>query len=461
MSIFSNDAFLQLYSDFVKYRKSRLFKRRSLPAIHARCSERVNGSEYITPEKHADVFPPTAPKQDSLALNATFKARIIMKPYTPTSTQPTLLFIPDISGFTQFVHNTEITHSQHIIEELLEVLIDANEIGLVVSEIEGDAILFYLEGKAPTAAELLAQVQRMYVKFHAHLKKYETHRICQCGACRMANQLALKFVVHYGDIAHKQVKQYSKLFGKDVIVAHRLMKNEVPHEEYVLLTHQLINACSSWVQIEQAAWAAPESGEGTYDFGSISYCSIPLDPLKNHVPEPTIEDYSLPGATTKLVAFETVIEAPIELVFDVLSDLSVRHHWMLGVTGSDKLNSRIPQHGSTHRCIMNGDESDPFFISHNFETSSELITFTDTNLKDGLVFVYRLRRIGTAVTRAEHHIFMKLHFLKELLLKRGLKKKYQGFAEGSWHNMNRYCKELVEEDKQPPAQILLEPAAVA
>jgi len=110
---------------------------------------------------------------------------------------------------------------------------------------------------------------------------------------------------------------------------------------------------------------------------------------------------------------------------------------------------------------MNGDESDPFFISHNFETSSELITFTDTNLKDGLVFVYRLRRIGTAVTRAEHHIFMKLHFLKELLLKRGLKKKYQGFAEGSWHNMNRYCKELVEEDKQPPAQILLEPAAVA
>ncbi len=37
-----------------------------------------------------------------------------------------LLFIPDISGFTQFVQNTEVDHSQHVISELLEVLITAN-----------------------------------------------------------------------------------------------------------------------------------------------------------------------------------------------------------------------------------------------------------------------------------------------------------------------------------------------
>lgn len=384
-----------------------------------------------------------------------------MKPSTTPATQPTLLFIPDISGFTRFVHDTEITHSQHIIEELLEVLIDANEMGLIISEIEGDAILFYLEGKAPTAAELLAQVQRMYVKFHAHLKKYETRRICQCGACRTANALTLKFVAHYGDIARKQVKEYSKLFGKDVIVAHRLLKNEIPDEEYVLLTHQLINACSTWVEIKQAAWADPEQGEGTYDFGSITYCHIALDPLMSHVPEPTIEDYSLPGTTTKIVEFGTVVEAPIDLVFNVLSDLSARHRWMAGVTGSDRLNSHLPQHGSTHRCVMNGDESDPFFVSHDFETSNDLITFTETDQKAGLVFVYTLRRIGKAVTRAEHHFFMKRHFLKELLFKRRIAKKLRGFAEGSWHNLNAYCQELIQEGKPPPAQILLEPAAVA
>ena len=77
------------------------------------------------------------------------------------STQPTLLFIPDISGFTQFVSETEISHSQHIIEEVLEAIIDANEIDLEISEIEGDAILFFRANQAPVGAELLAQVQLM------------------------------------------------------------------------------------------------------------------------------------------------------------------------------------------------------------------------------------------------------------------------------------------------------------
>jgi hypothetical protein len=46
-----------------------------------------------------------------------------------------LLFIPDISGFTEFVTNIELTHNHHIIQEFIEVLIDENDMGLEVSEI--------------------------------------------------------------------------------------------------------------------------------------------------------------------------------------------------------------------------------------------------------------------------------------------------------------------------------------
>ena len=106
------------------------------------------------------------------------------------SSRPTLLFIPDISGFTRFVTDTEITHSQHIIEELLEVLIDANNIGLEISEIEGDAILFYRYSDELTAAEILTQVRTMFVQFHAHLKKFESQRICNCGGVRHHTFLA-------------------------------------------------------------------------------------------------------------------------------------------------------------------------------------------------------------------------------------------------------------------------------
>ena len=185
--------------------------------------------------------------------------------------QPTLLFIPDISGFTSFVNDTEISHSQHIISELLELLVDANDIGLSVSSFEGDAILFYRTGPAPTAAELLAQVQRMYVRFHSHLKVYEAYRICHCGACRQANDLTLKMVAHYGPVSLSSVKDHSTLFGREVIVAHRLLKNDGPSAEYVLITKDLQDSFANWVQAEQIAWCQTEVHRATYEFGDIEY----------------------------------------------------------------------------------------------------------------------------------------------------------------------------------------------
>jgi Protein of unknown function (DUF2652) len=73
-----------------------------------------------------------------------------------------LLFIPDISGFTRFVTETEINHSRLIIQELLELLINANQIGLEVSEIEGDAILFYKFGETPQLEDLCKQVEKIF-----------------------------------------------------------------------------------------------------------------------------------------------------------------------------------------------------------------------------------------------------------------------------------------------------------
>ena len=52
-----------------------------------------------------------------------------------------LIYIPDISGFTKFVTQTEISHSNHIIAELIEIIINANDLNLQISEIEGDAVL--------------------------------------------------------------------------------------------------------------------------------------------------------------------------------------------------------------------------------------------------------------------------------------------------------------------------------
>lgn len=75
-----------------------------------------------------------------------------------------LPFITDISGFTSFVTTMKLAHSKHVIQELLEVLIDANELGLEISEIEGDAILFYRFGPSPKLDIIFDQVKKMFLR---------------------------------------------------------------------------------------------------------------------------------------------------------------------------------------------------------------------------------------------------------------------------------------------------------
>ena len=137
---------------------------------------------------------------------------------------PTLLFIPDISGFTDFVYTTEINHSSHIIAELLEIIINSDKFGMNVSEIEGDAVLFFKED-APSITDLIEQCRQTFINFHSYLRRYDTERICRCGACETAAQLSLKFIIHQGDVEKISIKDHQKIHWLDVILDNRLIKN--------------------------------------------------------------------------------------------------------------------------------------------------------------------------------------------------------------------------------------------
>ena len=103
--------------------------------------------------------------------------------------EKSLIFIPDISGFTNFVTSTEINHSKHIISELINVIIKSDDLNLKISEIEGDAVLFFKTGKAPSYEQLFGQVEKMFLEFHRYLRVIERDRVCQCGACQSASGL--------------------------------------------------------------------------------------------------------------------------------------------------------------------------------------------------------------------------------------------------------------------------------
>ncbi|HEX7927821.1 MAG TPA: DUF2652 domain-containing protein, partial [bacterium] len=55
-------------------------------------------------------------------------------------------------------------------------------------------------------------------------------------ACTGVGKLRIKAILHYGEVAVKQVRQFQELAGTSVIIAHRLLKNSVQKDEYILVT---------------------------------------------------------------------------------------------------------------------------------------------------------------------------------------------------------------------------------
>jgi len=275
-----------------------------------------------------------------------------------------LIFIPDISGFTNFVKETEIQHSQHIIQELLELLIDSNEIGLELSEIEGDALLFYKSRDIPGFEALLEQSKKMFLDFHNHLVDYEHRRVCHCGACSAASQLSLKFIAHEGDVSVIKIKDRENLYGNDVILAHKLLKNDVQSDEYLLVT-DAISEKSELKNIQTLDWAKLQNGQSTYEnYGEIPYNFIPLNPLQAQVKEP--EPLRMPEKMKVPDTVERYIDVPPDRLFQLVSDLALKESWVKGVDKLEFKKDHVNRVGDTHVCVIDQKDFEFETVSNDF-----------------------------------------------------------------------------------------------
>jgi Protein of unknown function (DUF2652)/Polyketide cyclase / dehydrase and lipid transport len=265
--------------------------------------------------------------------------------------ESSLLFIPDISGFTKFVHETAVAHSRHVISELLELIIDSDRLEMEVTEVEGDAVVFHRCGRLPSRHALLDQAREMFEAFHAHLRRYETHRICDCGACRTAQDLTLKIVAHAGPIDTVSVKDFRKPYGRDVILAHRLLKNDVPEREYLLVTEEAWGTAGADEELPE--WARVETGVSTYpEIGDVGYRYVPLSPLHANVPEPkpprVLEKIANP------IVHELRIARPIEELYEIISNFDLRPLWSPAVERLEYEVDRVNRAGTRHHCVVDG-----------------------------------------------------------------------------------------------------------
>ncbi len=349
-----------------------------------------------------------------------------------------LLFIPDISGFTNFVNKTDIEHSRLIIQELLEILINANEIGLEVSEIEGDAILFYKFGDPPALEAIYKQVEKMFCEFHRNIFAYGYRKYCQCQACIASSDLTLKIITHYGEFTGYNVKQFNKLIGKDIIVAHQLLKNNIDLHEYWLLTPQVASHDMPPPGLTQ--WMKWKSSSKETESGSVPFLYTQLTQLKKEIPEQKLPQPDL-SKKIKIISVSKEYETDIITLFHATGDFAFRSNWMEGIKKVEEIGHFLPRVGMRCKCIMDNGEAIIYSSSYSYETNR--IEFSETDDKHQNITWFTLEETTNNKTKLTIDLYINNDLITTSLFSILQKRKKTAALERSLIKLTEVIKDII------------------
>ena len=91
----------------------------------------------------------------------------------------------------------------------------------------------------------------------------------------------MKIILHYGEeVGVMNVGKRIKLIGEDVIIAHKFLKNNVPMDEYILISDSLISRYRVSITDEDFHWSSLHEGQIEIEhMGAMRFYYINLAPL--------------------------------------------------------------------------------------------------------------------------------------------------------------------------------------
>jgi hypothetical protein len=220
--------------------------------------------------------------------------------------QPTCFLIADISGYTGYLTGVELEHAEDILADLIGAVVSALRPTFRLAKLEGDAAFMYTPLERIDGSVLLDVVERCYFGFRRRRRDVRQATSCECNACVRIPDLDLKFVVHHGVAIQHAVAGRRELAGGDVIVVHRLLKNEV-HERLGLAAYALFTKASlDAAGLDPAALAMLPHAE-TYE----------------HIGEVTAWVHDLERRWREEEERRRVFVGPAEAILDISVDVSV------------------------------------------------------------------------------------------------------------------------------------------
>jgi hypothetical protein len=248
-------------------------------------------------------------------------------------------------------------------------------------------------------------------------------------------KLSLKVVSHYGEVTGIAVKDHKKLFGKDVIVIHRLLKNSLDQKEYVLVTDPLADGAT---QSGLPKWYTPHAASEKYDVGEVQFYFSDLSNLHGAIPPITSPKYNSAAKTYVAFTQEKLIAAPIFSTFGAIFDLPQRSSWMEGVKRIEMVsNDHVPRIGTKHRCIV-GDKNNPVIVTESVRITADDIEMVEMDETGNGGCRYRLQRISDDQTKVSVDLLVKDSLLVKPMFNLFMKSKYMKRIAQSLQNLQEY-----------------------
>ncbi|HVI52006.1 MAG TPA: DUF2652 domain-containing protein [Candidatus Sulfotelmatobacter sp.] len=149
------------------------------------------------------------------------------------------ILLADISGYTSFLKANTVTlrHATQIVSSLLEAVMAAAEGPVHANKVEGDAVLFVAPADGGSDAADRASwrsIGRFFQAFYVRRAELEAENTCPCEACLGLGRLNLKVISHHGRLLRHKVRRFEEVSGFDLVIAHRLLKNQVEGSRYLL-----------------------------------------------------------------------------------------------------------------------------------------------------------------------------------------------------------------------------------
>lgn len=263
----------------------------------------------------------------------------------------------------------------------------------------------------------------MFVEFYSHLKKLETNRICPCNACASAPRLELKVVVHSGDFQFIEVKGNRKPFGQTVIEAHRMLKNSIESDNYIMISRTLADGMGLIPNYKSMLHSFNE-GKDDYDGKALNYIFSIIDPGKLKL-KPVQETINM--AFDKEPDFTLTKELPVsaERTLETLSNYRFRHEWVSGVDSFEFNENEVTRSGSEHVCVIDGKTLD--FVAVTAEGEPGQLVYGEITKSpppvDELVQMFYIDALSKTTSRLRLDVYARAKSpFKKLLLALGVRK---------------------------------------